>query len=190
VVSRPQAHVHIPRDVHARATGRETTGEETRHYSSAKEGFMTKAFIVLLLCSPIELPVTHRASPPLWQALKAVAEQLEVTGPHERWIDDFASEVRYVRHHLRELHDAPSLLDCDLLPPRPLALCMQAFYLQRQLYLEHMRRIKLHREEEIDGLLAKARCEAKVWMLIDCATNETQSWPCRRRALRQLWEME
>ncbi len=150
---------------------------------------MTIAFILLLLCSPVALPVPHKASPGFWQALKTVAERLEVTGPHERWIDDFQSEVRYVRHHLRDLRDAPLLEDCDLLPPRPLAVGLHTFCLRRQLHLEQLRCIMLHHEEEIAALLIEARSDVEVWELIDCATNPYQSWPGRRKALRRLQEI-
>ena len=55
--------------------------------------------------------------------------------------------------------------------------------------LEHLRRLKLHRQDEIEMLLAEARRDAEIWMLIDCATNDSQPWPSRRRALRQLREL-
>ncbi len=78
---------------------------------------MANIIVFFLLLSPVELPAPHHASPACWQALKWIAERWEITGPHERWIDDFQSEVRYVRRHLRELRDAPSLAECAWLPP-------------------------------------------------------------------------
>src|SRR5207244_10589515 len=71
---------------------------------------------VLLILSPVVPPVPHHASDALWKPLKRIALVLEIVGPHERWIDDYRSELGYVRRHWRELAHAPALSDCQNLP--------------------------------------------------------------------------
>ena len=72
---------------------------------------------VILVVSPIVPPVPHRAPDTMWRPLKKLALQLEIVGPHERWANDFHSELNYVRRHWRELQDAPPLDECGRLPP-------------------------------------------------------------------------
>src|SRR5947209_6156782 len=77
--------------------------------------------VALLLLAPTPPSVPSHAPEPLWQALKQVALELEVVGPHERWANDFRSELGYVRRHWRELAQAPPLADCSRLPSAELA---------------------------------------------------------------------
>ena len=149
---------------------------------------MWDTVILLLLLAPIAPPVPHRAPEPLWQALKRAGLQLEVVGPHERWIDDFRSEVDYVRRHWHELAFAPPLSDCDRLPPLYLARECTCFASGYQHCLELRRQLSLHREEELAATLREAQDLAAVWALVETAACPNQSWAARRRALMNLRE--
>lgn len=144
---------------------------------------------VLLIVSPVAPPVPHRAPAPAWQALKRVAGQLEVVGPKERWIDDYCSEVSYVRGHWRELADAPSLADAEALPPAAVARDWRCFNLCYQQALQRRRAVELHRREELDDALHEAEQLGEVLYLVEAATCPARSWVCRRQALRQLREL-
>jgi hypothetical protein len=142
--------------------------------------------ILVLLLSPVAPPVPHQAPPPAWDALKRVALQLEVVGPHERWIDDFRSEVDYCRRHFQELVYAPPLSDCERLPPLYLARECTCFSSGYQRYLELRRQVCLYREEELSEALHEAQELCIVWGLVETAASTSQSWASRRRALLEL----
>jgi hypothetical protein len=143
----------------------------------------------LLIVSPVEMPVPHRAPGPAWQALKRVALQLEVVGPHERWIDDYRSEVGYVRRHWRELLAAPPLADSLSLPSAGTMQEWRCFNLGYQRTLELRLPLCLHREDELRAALREAQQLYEIWTLVDTATCPAKSWVCRRRGLEQLREL-
>jgi hypothetical protein len=150
---------------------------------------MWEAYTLLLLLSPIDLPTPHRAAEPRWLALKRIALQLEVVGPHERWVTDYRSEVRYVRRHLWELADAPPLADCWWLPsPNEIKEC-RCFNLGYQRSLEQRRMLRLHRHDELTEALRETQQLAEAWRLVDTASCASNSWVCRRRALARLREV-
>jgi hypothetical protein len=88
---------------------------------------MWRIVVVLLVSSPREIPLPHHAPEPAWAALRAQAWDLELTGPHCQWVDDFRSEVAWVRRHARESIDWPPLHDVDRFPPRPAVLGWRRF---------------------------------------------------------------
>lgn len=149
---------------------------------------MLDNLLLLVVLSPIVPPswVPHKAPTAVWTALKSVAERMEVWPISGAWNSDFRSELHYIRDQARLLRDAPLLEETAFFPSRVEVLAMHAFYLQRQYYLERLRPLKLHRREEIDQLLTEARQQAHLWCLVNTATDEGQSWPCRRQALREL----
>lgn len=152
---------------------------------------LARLIVCFWLISPIDLSPTvpHRAPEPYWKALQAAALQLEIVSPAERWIEDFRSEVNYVRRHARELRTAPPLDDCRLLPPRYVALIGHVMNLEHQHHLEARRRAELHHADGLDDALQAARQAGEVWELIDKATKEEGSWVCRRRSLAALREL-
>src|SRR5438477_6291186 len=98
------------------------------------------AYVVLVLVfSPVELPVPQRVSEPYWQALKQVARDLELTGPRCPWISDFESEVRWVRKNVRETADCPPLADARRLPPAVQIRQLLAFNSAYRQFLEARR---------------------------------------------------
>ena len=149
---------------------------------------MWDALTLLLILSPVAPPVPHRAPEPLWRSLKRVALALEVVGPHERWIDDYRSEVAYVRLHWRELADAPGLADADWLPPPSVTRDCRCFNLRYQRFVELRARVQLHHRDEWEEVLREAQQLGETLCLVDAATCPTRSWVCRRQALEQLRE--
>jgi hypothetical protein len=117
-----------------------------------------------------------------------VALRLEVVGPHERWVDDFHSELCYVRRHWRALTSAPPLCDGDRLPPLPIIKQCRDFNHAYQRCLDLRRQVLLYREAELTGALDEARRLCCVWSLMETAACPTQSWAYRRRALLALRE--
>ncbi|HLN29149.1 MAG TPA: hypothetical protein VK395_15475 [Gemmataceae bacterium] len=144
---------------------------------------------LLLILSPVSPTVPHHASPPMWQSLKRVALLLEVVGPEERWIDDYQSELNYVRRHLRELTSAPALDDCLIFPSSLASREGRCFNLAYQRSLELRRNLFLHHQEELDEALQEAKHLARIWALVDAAGCQSQSWVCRRKALLHLREL-
>lgn len=73
---------------------------------------MSTLYVLCLLLSPIppeNLPAY--ASEPEWAALKLLAFELEVCSPGvEGWRDNFALEVEWVWHRVREVQDCPRLV--------------------------------------------------------------------------------
>jgi hypothetical protein len=150
---------------------------------------VTKTLIALVLLSPLPLPVPRHVPKPFFDALKQHAETLEVwPAKSNGWNDDFRSELCYVRIHMRQLADAPSLADADFLPPRLAVLHYRATALRLQLSLERRRDVQLHHADAIDALLCQARRDSRLWAAIDVATDPDQTWPARREALRELRE--
>jgi hypothetical protein len=150
---------------------------------------MRQLMVWLLIVCPVEMPVPHAAGPAWWTALKQASEALELEPAKGRWIDNWHSEVGWVRKYYRELGDAPPLSDALFLPPREEALHLLAFYLSEQLYYQHLGRIRLHRHEEIQAILEDLRGDAQIWALVESATNAHNAWVCRRQALKQLREL-
>jgi hypothetical protein len=150
---------------------------------------MWDLLIVVLVLSPVDPSVPHRVPEPLWQALKRVALAMEVVGPHERWIEDFRSELGYVRRHSRELAGAPPLDDCLWMPPACVIRECRTLNLGYQQCLDMRRQVALHRQDELTEALAEARSLAEVWCLVEAASCSSKSWVCRRRALQRLQEV-
>ena len=142
----------------------------------------------LLVLSPVQLPVPHHASEDMWKPLKKLALALQVVGPHERWIEDYRSELGYVRRHWRELKNAPPLDDCQVLPAPPVIKECRCFNRNHQRWLEMRRLIMLHQQEEVAEILRETQQLGDLWCLMETATCPNQSWVCRRRALAQLRE--
>ena len=143
----------------------------------------------LLILSPITPPVPHKAPAPAWQALKRVALRLEVVGPGELWIDDYRSEVGYVRTHWRELADAPPLADAYWLPPAAVAREWRCFNLRYQQGVQQRRAAEAHHREEWSDALQEAEQICEILFLVETAASPNKSWVCRRQALRQLREL-
>jgi len=143
----------------------------------------------LLILSPVVPTMPHHVPGAMWQSLKRIALRTEVVGPDERWIDDYRSELNYVRRHTRELREAPSLGDALSLPPSSVSREGRCFNLNYQRNLELRRNLALHRQEELDEALQDAKHLATIWALVDTAACSSQSWVCRRMALMRLREM-
>ncbi len=150
---------------------------------------MWDALTALLILSPIVPAMPHHVPVAMWQSLRRIAFCTEIVGPHERWIDDYRSELNYVRRHTRELVDAPPLGDASSLPPLAISREARCFNLNYQHNLELRRNLALHRQEELDEALQEAKHLATIWALVDTATCSSQSWVCRRAALLRLREM-
>lgn len=144
--------------------------------------------IVLCVISPVEVPVSSQAPPEAWQALKNISLDMEVVGPHERWVSDFRSEMRYVRSHVRGLCEAPTINDCAGLPSADTAAECCRFSEQYQAHLQTQQLMMPHKSEEISQALDEARRLHRVWCTVRRAGNSEESWVSRRRALEQLRE--
>jgi hypothetical protein len=150
---------------------------------------MGDLLVYLLLLSPVSLPVPRWAPAPLWEATRRVAFRLELVGPGERWIDDWHSELAYLRRHWRALKTAPPLADCDRFPPRAVCLAQRAFVGERIRYLESRRQIRVREYEVLGARLQEARRVYEVWGLLADAQGSASSWTSRRRALLALREL-
>jgi hypothetical protein len=141
---------------------------------------------VLFIVSPVAPPVPHHAPDALWKPLKKIALSLEVVGEHERWIDDYRSELGYVRRHWRELAEAPALADCQNLPQPAIVKECRNLNHSYQRMLEARGQVSLYRQDAFREMLGESHRLGEIWGLVETATCPTQSWVCRRRALLQL----
>ena len=145
--------------------------------------------IFLLVFCPHELPVPHQAPEPLWEALKRVAWELELTGPRCPWITDFRSEVQWVRLHYREAASYPPLTDCQRLPPAAVIRQGLAFNRSCQQYLEGRWQVRAYERDEIDEVLRRCQQLGQVWEAMATASADDLNWFCRRQALARLREL-
>jgi hypothetical protein len=143
----------------------------------------------LLILFPAVPQMPHHVPAGMWQSLKRIALRMEVVGPSERWIDDYRSELNYVRRHARELREAPPLGDVAILPQSSVSRESRCFNLNYQRNLELRRNVALHRQDELDEALQEAKNLSTIWALVDTAACPSQSWVCRRMALMRLREM-
>jgi hypothetical protein len=145
--------------------------------------------ILVLVLSPFELPAPHRASVSYWVALKRVAKDLELTGPRCPWINDFESEVRWVRKNWRDAVDCPPLTDCRRLADPSLTRKLLGFNGIYRQFLEARREIRRHEWDEITEVLGETDCLREIWQAAADATSEQHIWVRRRRALKRLREL-
>jgi hypothetical protein len=144
---------------------------------------MSHALIVLLVLSPIELPLPDKAPEPLWQALKDFDQMAELSGPNAHWMQSFRGEARWARCRWREAADYPSICDCQRLPS--LHVINQYLMLNRRYYwwLESRQRIDLSKAD----LIGEAMCETDklycIWNHVQGAMSESSLWVDRRREL-------
>lgn len=150
---------------------------------------MWNYYILALVLWPVEPEVASQQSPEVWQALKHVALVLEIVGPHENWATDFRSELRYVRHHYRQLQDAPRLADAGWLPPYAFARELCCFNESYQAHLQVQGIIYLHKCDDISLLLGEARQLHYVWDCARRAATPNESWASRRQNLQRLREV-
>jgi hypothetical protein len=143
---------------------------------------------VILVVSPILPPVPHRAPDTMWRPLKKLALQLEIVGPHERWIEDYRSELGYVRRHWQELAHAPALADAQRFPDPQVVKHARCFNRSYQRMMETRSQVALYRQDNFREILCETQRLGDIWGLLETATCPTQSWVCRRRALLQLCE--
>src|SRR6202030_1683077 len=94
-------------------------------------------------------PVPQHVPPAMWEPLKRIALRLEIVGAHERWIDDYRSELGYVRRHWRELAQAPTLLDCQFLPDALVVKECRNFSRGFERMLEARSQVVLYRQEAL-----------------------------------------
>jgi len=147
---------------------------------------MWDVITALLVLSPVVPPVPQHAPQTLWRPLKSLALHLEIVGPHERWIDDYRSELGYVRRHWRELAEAPPLSDCQFLPDAIIVKECRNFNRTFERMLEARSQTVLCRQEAFREMLCETHRLGDIWGLLETATSANQSWVCRRRALTQL----
>jgi hypothetical protein len=140
----------------------------------------------MLILSPVDPPVPQHVPPALWEPLKRIALRLEIVGAHERWIDDYRSELGYVRRHWRELAQAPSLLDAQALPEALVVKECRNFNRCFERMLEARSQVVLYRQEAMREMLCETHRLGEIWALLETATSANQSWVCRRRSLLQL----
>lgn len=145
--------------------------------------------IWLLIVSPFEIPVPHRAPEPYWQALKETAWWLELTGPRCSWVTDFRAEVRWVRLRWREALAYPALADCQRLPSQETIRQLLAFNGAYRQCLEVRRRLRRHEWDVLTEALRETDELMQIWQAAREATAEEQHWVCRRRALHRLREL-
>jgi hypothetical protein len=145
--------------------------------------------VLVLVLSPVEIPVSRRASEPSWQALRQVAWDLELTGPRCPWINDFESEVRWVRKNWRDAADCPPLADSTRLPPLGHIRELLNFNAAYRQYLEARREVRRHEWDEITEIVSETDHLREVWQAAADATSEDHIWVCRRRALKHLKEL-
>jgi hypothetical protein len=149
---------------------------------------MIRLYVLALVFSPIDLPRPQHAPAAFWKELKALAMHLEIVGPHERWIDDWRSEVGYVRRHWQELATAPPLADAARFPDPAIVKECRNFNRAYERLLE-ARIDALHDQEKMLQALRETHTLGHVWALLETATSENQSWVCRRRSLMYLREI-
>lgn len=143
---------------------------------------------VLLILMPLQPPLPAHVGSGAWASLKRITLAAEVVGPHERWIDDYRSEVRYVRYRWRETQSMPPLCDADRLPSLEICRAYQEFCKSRKKSLEASRYTRIWNREEYDKQLTAASRIIEVVGYLCTASNKTETWPARRRALQRLKE--
>jgi hypothetical protein len=146
--------------------------------------------VALLLLSPFELPVPRRVAPPLWQALKKTAWDLELTGPKCHWIADFRSEARWCRNQFRAAYQRPSITDSNYLPDTQSAHDLYTYAVkisdgmgQRIYCYDSPQDVWRQR------FLAEIKERVRIWEVVLDATDPNQVWSCRRRSLADLKEL-
>jgi len=145
--------------------------------------------VLVLILSPVELPAPHRAPEAYWQALKQIALDLELTGPRCPWINDFESEVRWVRKNWREALDCPPLADGQRLPPPGLIRQLLGFNSAYRQFLEARREVRRLDWDELTEVLSETDRLREVWQAAADATSPDHIWVCRRRALKRLKDL-
>lgn len=150
---------------------------------------MSFLWVLILILSPVEIPVSAHAGPEDWQALKALSLTAELVGPHENWVPDFRSEVRYVRHHARALMDAPPLADAALLPPLEYTADAARIAEQHLARLEWHQFSTPHRSDWFAAAITEVRGRACVWESIRAASMTGHAWAHRRTALARVREV-
>jgi len=147
-----------------------------------------KFWVLILLLSPVEIPVAGDASPTQWQALKEAAYELQIVGPHETWRNNFRVEVQYVRDHTRELADAPALADADYLPAFHVLASGCDFNDHYQAHLWRQMVESPSRAHEWEATVQDAQRCGRIWYRAKKARNPVELWAGRRRALWMLRE--
>jgi hypothetical protein len=148
------------------------------------------AYVVLVLVlSPVEIPVSQRVSEPFWQALKQLASDCELTGPRCPWINDFESEMRWVRKNLRETVDCPPLADARRLPPATQIRQLVGFNSAYRQFLEARREVRRHEWDELTEIINETDRLREIWQAAADASSEDHIWVCRRRSLKRLKEL-
>jgi len=145
---------------------------------------MIKYLILVLITAPCcgipESAIPVDAPAYCWDALKDVANDLEVSGPNCRWMPNFRSELCWVRNRYWECFGYPSIADCRRLPSQATCLQRLVFVTERQIWLEAVRHERLYLMDWADLALANDRKLAEFWRTAADAQEESNFW-CRRR---------
>jgi hypothetical protein len=146
---------------------------------------MWKLLVCLWVLLPLEPSVGREAPPEAWQALKDVAEAIEVVGPHEHWHDDFGCELAYVRSRWQDVWDAPRVAEGLRFPhPKVASGCLDLNQdLQRHL---NARRAAVGWCPVLDRVLADTQRLWRLWYLAASAADTSWSWAARRSNLKAL----
>jgi len=154
-----------------------------------EESAVQTYLVVLLIVSPCEIPVPRRVPDAYWHALKQTAWGLELTGPRCPWINDFRSEVRWVRLRWRESLAYPPLADCQRLPPQDTIRQLLAFNSAYRQFTEVRRCLRRHEWDVLTETLQETDHLHHIWQAAREAMAEDQNWVCRRRALLRLQQL-
>lgn len=145
-----------------------------------------QVIILLLILSPIEPSVPIIVPQPCWNALKDIAMVMELSGPRCPWVNNFRSEIQWVRKNWRECHDCPSIKDCQKLPSKEDCQRHLAVVQEYQKYLEVNKILRLHWVERLIEPTERATWLANFWRIAMEAMDESQNWANRRRALDKM----
>lgn len=124
---------------------------------------------------------------------QAVAVYWEVLDPREvKYVlsrqDDFASDLKLLRHRWSELGDAPPLNDCMRFPDRSLISDLLAFNRSYRQQLEHRQSLELVYGWELREVVAEVDRLYQIWDMARDARCEYYYVSVRRAALKKLRE--
>jgi hypothetical protein len=118
--------------------------------------------------------------------VRALAEQMELVGPHEDWGHDHAGLYLWVRAALHDLAGAPHLVEAERLPPIGV--------IDGQIEANRLCRERLQRQIDYDLVrgpcawqaLREAERLQEWWSRARCARSESYTWYARRFSLQWL----
>lgn len=144
--------------------------------------------LALILSSADLSDVGPTAPPEAWQAMKDIAEWLELYSPGGAWSENFGQDLRWCQSWAARLRDSPPLADHCWLPPKAAIEAALDFNGEHQAWLDHRGRSRSGCWRTEDWM-EEARRLGEIWELARQSTNPTRQWYYRREDLARLRDL-